>query len=403
MPACAERGEGKMEKGFREKSFYRYKFLSDCLPIYALYTVLFREKGLSVAEIALLLSFWSFIVLLLELPSGIMADRWNRKNMLLIATVLKAVCYLLWYFSNAFAMFGLGFLFWGIACAFTSGTEEGLIYDQLKSGNRESEFGGIYGRGRFFATLGVLAAILSGGMLANWMSIGAISVLSAVLCGINIVFVCRLKEKNFYSQRAKEEKIGYLKTFLDAAKLCAKNRVILAGIVFLVFVVGVTDYLDEYDALVIDDFQSGYIWISVILTVRFLSVAAGNRVAPIVKGRLKSKYGGFLLAMAASLFLLLFSLAWRQCAIPALGAACFIMTVTDVLQIDRIQSEIGEEGRATVMSIYSMAQNAVMILFSLAYALLSSVYDLRTVYIIISIYCVTGAAALLGVRRMAGK
>ena len=62
-----------MGQKFKEKSFYAYKFLNDCLLVYALYTIPFREKGLSVAEIALLLSFWSFVVLLVEIPSA-MAD-----------------------------------------------------------------------------------------------------------------------------------------------------------------------------------------------------------------------------------------------------------------------------------------------------------------------------------------
>ena len=380
-----------MEKRFRERSFYIYKFINDLLPIYALYTILFREKGLSVAEIALLLSLWSFFVLALELPSGILADRWNRRNMLCIAALLKAVCYIIWCFSDSFIFFGLGFLFWGISGAFSTGTEEGLIYDNLKSENREKEFSEIYGKGRFYATLGILIAIISSGILATFISISTISILSAVICVINLIFIFQLREKNYYSERLKEEKIGYFKTFLEAVKLCIKNSNILVSMIFLVFVVSITDYLDEYDALIIDNFELGYIWISVIFTVRFVFIALGNRIAPKLEKKFKSKSKGFILAIMASLFLLIFSVIWNQYAIPALGIGCMIMTIADVIQINIIQGEIKEEGRATVMSIYSMAQNGVMILFSLTYALLSSIYNLKMVYILISIYCLAGA------------
>ena len=383
-----------MEQRFREKSFYIYKFLNDCLPVYALYTILFREKGLSVAEIALLLSFWSFVVLLAELPSAILADRWNRKYMLCIATFLKAACFITWCFSNTFILFGLGFIFWGIENAFCSGTEEGLIYDNLKSENREKEFTKIYGRGRFYATLGVLIAIISSGILATFISITAISILSAAMCVINFIFVYQLREKNYYSERLKKEKISVLKTFSDAAKLCVKNPTIRISVIFLVFVVSIIDYSDEYDALIIDDFQMGYIWISVIYTVRFLFVALGNRIAPKIDNYYPSKIKTFILAIIASVCLLVFSAIWNWYAIGILGVGCMLMTIAEVLQINRIQREINEEGRATVMSIYSICQNAVMILFCLIYALLSGLYCLKTVYVIISVYCIIVAMLL---------
>jgi len=380
-----------MEKFFNEKKYYIYKFLNDCLLIYALYTILFREKGLSVTEIALLLSLWSFFVLALELPSGILADRWNRKNLLCIATILKAVCYLLWCFSDTFIMFALGFLFWGISEAFGTGTEESLVYDNLKSENREEEFSAIYGKGRFYSTLGILIAIISSGILASFISIGAISVMSAAICIINFIFVCQLKEKNFYYEKLKEEKVSYFKTFIEAVKLCIKNSNILLGMIFLVFVVSITDYLDEYDALIIDDFGLEYIWISVIFTVRFVFIAIGNRLAPKIEAKFKTKSKALILAIAASFFLLVFSILWNRYAILALGIGCMIMTIADIIQINIIQGEIKEEGRATVMSIYSIGQNAVMILFSLTYAFLSSKYNLKTVYMAISIYCMAGA------------
>ena len=386
--------KNKNEQKFKEKSFYAYKFFNDCLPVYALYTILFREKGLSVAEIALLLSFWSFVVLVAELPSAILADRWNRKYMLCIATFLKTACFITWCFSETFVMFGLGFVFWGIENAFCSGTEEGLIYDNLKSENKEKEFTKIYGKGRFYATLGVLIAIISSGILATFISISAISILSVVLCVISFMFVCQLREKNYYSERLKKEKIGYFNTFLEAAKLCIKNSKILISMIFLVFIVSIIDYSDEYDALIIDDFQLGYIWISVIYTVRLLFVAIGNHIAPKIEKKYTSKNKTFILAIIASLLLFTFSMLWNQYAILVLGIGCMIMTIADVLQINLIQREIKEEGRATVMSIYSIGQNTVMIIFCLIYALLSGFYTLKTVYVIISIYCIAGAVLL---------
>ncbi|MCL2116136.1 MAG: MFS transporter, partial [Methanobrevibacter sp.] len=175
-----------MKENFKEKSFYIYKLLNECLPIYSLFLILFIEKGLSVVEISLLLSFWSLVALLSEVPSGIIADRWNRKYMLFIATVLKAICFAIWFISNSFSMFALGFLFGGISVSFTSGTEEGLIYDNLKSEKRENDFSKIYGKGRFYSSIGIIIGVISGGVLANFISISTIFLMSVAILTINL-------------------------------------------------------------------------------------------------------------------------------------------------------------------------------------------------------------------------
>lgn len=78
---------------FNVKLLYYYKFMSHCLPIYAFYTLLFIERGMSISEIAILVSLWSGFSILFEIPSGILADRWSRRNMLVIALFVEGLCF----------------------------------------------------------------------------------------------------------------------------------------------------------------------------------------------------------------------------------------------------------------------------------------------------------------------
>lgn len=130
---------------FNVKILYIYKFLSQCLPIYAFYTILFINRGMSVTDVAVLLAIWSIFTIVFELPSGVLADRWNRRNMLAIASLLQGLCFVVWLFAHTFLMFVCGFALWAISEAFTSGTEEGLIYDNLKSDGYEESFTKVYG------------------------------------------------------------------------------------------------------------------------------------------------------------------------------------------------------------------------------------------------------------------
>jgi MFS family permease len=384
-----------MKQLFDEKYFYTYKFLDNCMPIYALYMIFFREKGLSLFEISLLLSFWSLVSLISEIPSGILADRWNRKYMLFIGTILKAVCYIVWCFSGSFFMFALGFLFWGISSSFMTGTEEGLLYDNLKSENRESDFSKVYGKGRFYSSLGIIVGIISGGILAHFISIRTISIASSVILIINLFFVSILKEKNYYSERLKKESIRFFDTFIGAVKICLNNSRLFLGLIILVFVISIiSSYSDEYDPLIINDFGLGYIWVSVIMILRFAFIAMGERFASSFEKKFKSKNFVLVFSGLASVLYLIFSIIWNQYALMVFGFLCMIMTVAEVIQIKYIQEGINEEGRTTVMSIYGMLQNVVMIFYSTFLAFLTNAFSLRICYILISVYCIIRTAIM---------
>lgn len=369
---------------FNVKMLYIYKFISQCLPIYAFYTILFIERGQSITDVAVLIALWSVFAIVFEIPSGVLADRWNRRNMLAMASVLKGLCFITWYFSHTFLMFAIGFVFWAIAGAFTSGTEEGLIYDNLKSDGCEESFTRVYGKANFCANIGNIVGIASAGIISSFISIEAIALISAGICFANIIFVLQIREKNYYSERLVEEPTDFIKTFKEAANLIKGNGAALVSILFLILFASLGDYLDEFDTLIISDFQLSNIWVSAILTVRFVFVALGDILVPIVQKKVSSIKQIFLLNSLACIFLTIFAVIWNQYAILIFGFSFMIMTITKILLVNALQYEIKEEGRATVMSFYGAGQNVAMIGFSLLYALLAGMFTLQQVYIILS-------------------
>ena len=377
-------------KTFNVKLLYVYKFISQCLPIYAFYTILFVEKGMSVADVAVLVALWSVFAIVFEVPSGMLADRWNRRNMLVLAAVFQGVCFVIWFFSHTFLLFALGFVFWAVAGAFTSGTEEGLIFDNLKSDGCEERFTTVYGRANFFGNLGTIVGIASAGLMASLIRIEVISLISAVICFANAVLSSQIREKNFYSERLEKTSAVFFETFKEAGSFFKGNGVALLCVLFMVFFVSLGSYLDEFDALIINDFQLSHIWVSVILTVRFVFIALGDLLAPVVQKRISSLKQLFLVNALACSLLILFAVLWQPYAIFMFGFCFMLMTVTEVLLMNALQNSIKEEGRATVISFYGIGHNMVMVGFSLVYALLSGLFRLQTVYLIIAVYGLVG-------------
>lgn len=377
-------------KVFNVKLLYVYKFISQCLPIYAFYTILFIQRGLTTGQVALLIALWSIFSIVFEVPSGILADKWNRRNMLSLAALLQGLCFVVWFFSHSFLVFAVGFVFWGISGAFCSGTEEGLIYDNLKFDGREDEFSKIYGRAQFFANVGSIVGIASAGVIASYISIGTIALISAGICFVNAFIALSLREKNYYAELTQHAHTGFFYTFTQSAAFIKRSRPALIAVAFLVFFASLGAYLDEFDALIISDLKLPSIWVSGILTVRFIFVSLGDLIAP----KIQSKFAGtrriFLINICACICLFVFALLWHQYAIIFFGVACMLMAVTEILLVDAIQSGIKEEGRSTVMSFCSMGQNVFMVCFSLLYALLTGLFTLQQAYIIFAVYGIVG-------------
>ena len=386
---------------FNVKWLYSYKFISQCLPIYAFYTILFIERGKSVSEIAVLIALWSAFTILFEVPAGLLADRWNRRNMLAIATVLQGVCFVIWFFSHTFLMFALGFLCWAVAGAFTDGTEEGLIYDNLKSDGREDDFTAVYGRAQFFGHIGTVVGIGSAGLIAVFVSIEAIALISAGICFANVLFVLRIRERNFDAKRSQEEGAGLFDTFKKVVFFIKGNGSALAVLLFLVFFAGLGSYLDEFDALIANDWTLEVWWVSAILTVRFGFMALGDVLAPKVEKILGSARRIFLFNGLACVVLAVFAAFWHPFALLFFGIAFMMMAMTEILLVNALQRAIKEEGRTTVMSFYSVGQNLVMIGFSLVFALLAGVFTLQQVYMLIAVYGAVGAVVFYILNRFA--
>ena len=379
-------------KKFNVKMLYAYKFISQCLPIYAFYAILFIERGQSVTGVAVLIALWSVFSILFEMPAGILADKWNRRNMLAISAVLQGLCFVVWLFSHTFFMFAIGFVIWALSGAFASGTEEGLIYDNLKSDGREKDFTKVYARAELFATIGVLAGIVSAGVKVSFVSLETIVLISAAVSFLSAIFALHIREKNYYSEQGKDKSSGFFATFKEASSFVKGSNVALVSILFLVlFVLG--DYLDEFDALIINDFGLPHVWVSVILSVRFIFIAIGDVLAPVVQKKITSIKQIFLLNCSACVFLLIFAAMWSQYALLIFGLACMVMAISRILLVNALQNEIKEEGRATVMSFVSIGQNIAMICLSLVYAWLAGLLPLQQVYITLSIYGLIGGLA----------
>jgi hypothetical protein len=103
----------------------------DLMPLYAVYSLLFRDHGVSTGQVSTLLVIWSITAFVMEVPSGAWADAVSRRSLLILSSLLHAVGFALWMVVPSYAGFAAGFVCWGTSSALMSGTFEALLYDEL--------------------------------------------------------------------------------------------------------------------------------------------------------------------------------------------------------------------------------------------------------------------------------
>lgn len=128
--------------------------------------VLIWRSFLSWEEIALVTSISLLVQLMLELPSGALADLWGRKNTIIFGRVLGVIGFTIFIFATNFWMFLLGNILYLANWAFESGAIDALLFDSLKeNGVGEEEYQRVQADTFFWCTIGMAISSALGGFL----------------------------------------------------------------------------------------------------------------------------------------------------------------------------------------------------------------------------------------------
>ena len=232
------------------KSFLRNYYLAgslyDCIFAYAMYTVLFQLRGLSVLQISMLLAIWSVFAIAFEIPTGGLADSWSRRRMLIIAPLVKALCFLTWLFADGhFYMYVLGFGFWSLGSSFVSGTSEALLYDTLVHFGKSEEYERVLGRMHFYYNIALGVACISGGFMAA-LNLNLPLIASIIPLILSSIFFSRIRE---VPKAGSTDETHYLQHIKAAMGEMRTNRTLLYIGIYLWGIYTVFGTLEEYDQL----------------------------------------------------------------------------------------------------------------------------------------------------------
>ncbi|MCM1135349.1 MAG: MFS transporter [Clostridium sp.] len=104
------------------------------------WVAILSARGYSLIEIGIAETIFHIVSILFELPSGILADVFGRKNMLLVSSIMKMAGNLIMIFSSNLFMVCSSLAFYALSYNFASGSGDALAYDSMKMADCENEF-----------------------------------------------------------------------------------------------------------------------------------------------------------------------------------------------------------------------------------------------------------------------
>ncbi len=182
------------------------------IPVLALFYI---ASQVSLDKFAIIMSVFSLSILLLEIPTGALADLLGRKKTLLLARLMYVIEIILIAFFNGFWIFLIAKVISGVGVSLSSGTSQAITYDTLKKQKRENQYKKISGNIGVVTNISMAIVFIIGAYLFSISpKLPAIVSLPFIVLGFLLTFFLeepyRSKMKASFKNHWKQIKEGFV-------------------------------------------------------------------------------------------------------------------------------------------------------------------------------------------------
>ncbi len=208
------------------------------------------DKGASLSNLSVILGIYALSVILLELPTGIMADVFGRKKTFILSLIIFTLSFSLLLIGRGFIILCIVMMLYGLAKALASGSFDALFIDYYIDNFGKDKLHNITTRLSVLEALGLSAGALSGGFFPElsvklFPSIGTydLNIFVRIILTIAVIFLSVL----------------FISDMSDAVKIEKKQRI------------SIKQHIKNSSAFVFKNTTVSCIFISVFSTGFFLS------------------------------------------------------------------------------------------------------------------------------------
>jgi MFS family permease len=383
--------------------FIAFRVFFNCRFYYPVFTILFLDYGLTLEQFALLNAVWAATIVLLEVPSGALADTVGRRNLLVFTGILMVIEMMLLCFAprgNAqllFPIFLVNRVLSGAAEASASGADEAIAYDSLQAEGDIADWPRVLEKqmwarsSAFIVAMSLGAAVYDPDLMqavADWLGINIVlnqgitlripPLLTLFMAILTLITALRMRESEHLNQR---ENAGRGTSITDALKLtfAAGGWILRTPFALVIILAGMV--FDNCIRMIIT-LNSQYYRLIDLPEATFGLIGSGLAILGLVmprvaRGMVQTHTPAFNLSIMGVLTLL--GLVGMTFFWPIIGLLPLIILVAVIYLENFFQSHYlnritDSHQRATVLSFKGLS-------FNLAYGLIGVLYSLLLAYL----------------------
>lgn len=351
-------------------------WLATSLPI-ALFVLLAQTRGLDLLQVGIVMGLYSLTIVLLEVPTGGLADTIGRKRVTILAYSIILLSGLVLLGAFTFPVFLFGFMLNGVGRALSSGALDAWFVDALKAIDPEIDLQPVLAKVGTFTLLSLGLGTLGGSLIPDLFSnlptddTAIFTPLSMPLAFsgmiyillIGVVYVLVKEERLTISRNlwlsGFQEMPGMIKT---AISLTQKNNTImlLLGVSTIsgFVLVSLESFWQPHFANLFGGSEGNTLWFGVIMGGNFLVGMLGNMIVTPISKAMGKRYG-----LVAAIFqglrgVVIIALAIQSnlpIAILLFWLVYLNMGVVNSPHYTLLNDQIPSEQRSSMLSIESLA------------------------------------------------
>jgi MFS family permease len=360
---------------------YVFTFIKSIDVTNGIWMLYLASKGLSLFEIGLLEGIFHVTSLLMETPTGAVADMFGRKMSRLVGIALSVGSRVLMIFSGSFAMFALSFVITALSYNFESGAGEALVYDSLLLEKKEHKYLKVAGRNELiFQSTNILGLVL-GGFAGN------IKYEYAYIIAIALSVAAFITGLLFKEPPIAKTKCGIVgavkKQYRDSFEAVKGSRRLFYLILFT-GILSASVTLSFYYLQIAWEGGTDVFGIGLYLAASSAAAAAGAALAEKAEKAEKALGESAILKITPVLIALsVISMYFTDFALIPLCVISALETIVFVATRDYINRLIPSDKRATILSFESMICSVVMILIFPLFGLVSDSLGMGSTFLIL--------------------
>lgn len=356
---------------------YLYSFVDAFILIGAIYALYFSSHGLDPFQISILIAIWSVVVFLGEVPAGVVADKYSRRNVLIISSLCRGIGFLIWLIFPNFLGFAIGFVFWGFRNILSSGTFEAFIYDELKSNGKEQEYEKVSGRTNGYMYLGLMLSTVVGGFIAqrSFSLVLVLSIISSVFATLILTSIKSVKPTKLLDE------IHSLSILRSAVLQVINSKKLIICISFICLIFGTYVIVDDFWPLVLNSYGYNVAEIGALIAIIYGFAALAGYTTHLLSYKNRIDITLFLIIIGGLVYLLV-GLLKLSLVIFVIFLGVYLLKVADIKFEAILQHSIPSHQRATITSIKSLSIEVIYMSLALLFGFIGTNFGLSNILIV---------------------